>query len=350
MFNKTALDEFLVNDKINHYLYVDKQYSYESKYFYKEKYNDRFYLLYSKRYEPNRMDDREYDFEGYYDCIEKVVYNSKYGVDKMLVGSKIVKMSSFGELLSRIENDIEKIMNDYCIENNEILRKEAKDEFDNQGEYYLDNYKDNVDRRFVANEIDEYIDLPSFDARNKYETEFKVGDKLIYNDYLNNPVDTILKITKWMQKDEKIRKEIGMTILKNDYQNEYLKEILENKNNKYNNLYLNRKILNSIKNIDAVNLNITIDYSGNTLTFKYPKSTLVNDLERCEKTSDMYGKAYDVVKDFLEKYKESNDTWRNHSFDFENISYITYGKNALYEKEIQKEKNKVEIEMEEIDI
>ena len=350
MFNKMALDEFLINDNINHYLYIDKQYSYESKYFYKEQYNDRFYLLYSKRYEPSRMDDREYNFEGYYDCIDKVLYNCKYDIDKILRDSKIVKISFFGELLNKMEKDIEKIMNDYCLENKNVLREESKDEFDNLSEYSLDNYKDNVKRRFVASEIEEHIDLPSFEAGNKYEDEFKVRDKLIYNDYLNNSVETILKITKWMQKNEKIRKEMGLAILKNDYQNEYLKQVLENKNNKYDNLYLNRKILSSIKDMDAVNLNITINYSGNTLTFKYPKSTLVNDLERCEKNSDMYGKAYDVVKEFLEKYKESNDTWRNHSFDFEKISSITYGKNILYDVENNNEKISEEIEMEEIEI
>ena len=73
MFNKMALDNFLINEYINHYLYINEQYSYESKYFYKEQYNDRFYLLYSKRYDPNRMDDREYNFEGYYDCIDIIV-------------------------------------------------------------------------------------------------------------------------------------------------------------------------------------------------------------------------------------------------------------------------------------
>ena len=349
MYNKKALDEFLVNDKISYYLYIDKEYSFESKQFYKEQYNDRFYLLYSRRYEPNRMNDREYDFEGYYDCIDKVLYNTKFDVDKMLKESRIVKISSFGELLNQIENDIEKIMNDYCSDNIDILRKEAKNDFDNLSEYYLDNYKDNVERRFVASEIESHIDLPSFEAKNKYENEFKVGDKLIYSNYLDNPVDIILKITKWMQNDEKIRKEIGMEILKNDYQNEYLKEILENKENKYNNLYLNKKILSCIKEIDAVNINITINYSGNTLTFKYPKSTLVNDLERCEKTSDMWGKAYDVVKDFLEQHKESNNNWKDKSFDFENISSITYGKNVLYENEFQSEKIKEELELEEIE-
>ena len=117
MFNKKALDEFLVNDKISYYLYIDKEYSFESKQFYKEQYNDRFYLLYSRRYEPNIMNAREYDFEGYYDCIDKVLYNTKFDVDKMLKESRIVKISSFGELLNQIENDIEKIMNDYCIDN-----------------------------------------------------------------------------------------------------------------------------------------------------------------------------------------------------------------------------------------
>lgn len=350
MFNNIALDEFLINGNINHYLYINEQYSYESKYFYKEQYNDRFYLLYSKRYEPSRMDDREYSFEGYYDCIDKVLYNCKYDIDKILKDSRIIKISSFDELSNKMEKDIEKIMTDYCVENKDVLRKESKDEFDNQSEYYLDSYKDNVNRRFVASEIENYVNLPSFNARNKYEDVFKVRDKLIYNDYLNNSVDIILRITKWMQCDEKIRKEMGMVILKNDYQNEYLKEVLENKNNKYDCLYLNRKILSSIKDMDAVNLNITINYSGNTLTFKYPKSTLVNDLERCEKNSDMYGKAYDVVKEFLEKYKESNDTWRNHSFDFEKISSITYGKNILYDVENNNEKISEEIEMEEIEI
>ena len=112
---------------------------------------------------------------------------------------------------------------------------------------------------------------------------------------------------------------------------------------------MNKKILSSIKDIEAVNLNITINYSGNILTFKYPKSTLVNDLERCEKTSDMWGKAYDVVKDFLEQHKESNNNWKDKSFDFENISSITYGKNVLYENALLMKKVKEEIELEEIE-
>ena len=41
------------------------------------------------------MDDREYNFEGYYDCIDKVLYNSSYDIRDLIPTDNSIKVDSF---------------------------------------------------------------------------------------------------------------------------------------------------------------------------------------------------------------------------------------------------------------
>lgn len=338
------IEEFLFNDTVSNYLYIDKEYSYNSNYYYKEKYNDRFYLIYERRYSSNDMTNNDYEFAGYYDAIDKVLYNPGYDINNLLVNSTNVKVKDLVEISNQIEKDVIAFIKQYCQNNSAKLKKENKENYDKQEEYIFNSYTSYIDHEFVKSEIDSYVPLPDYSGRFFYEQEFTFSDNKIYTEYLNNPVETIIKIGNYLINNKEVQKDLGIMLLKNDFQNDYLKEIIINKNGKFDNLYLNKKLLNCLKNVEAVNINITIEYNNQTLTFKYPKNTIVSDLLNCDKDTDSYGKSYEIVEDFLDKYKNSDEPWHKHKFDFQNIKSITYGKNTLYEKDKSNEK---EIDIEE---
>ena len=90
-------------------------------------------------------------------------------------------------------------------------------------------------------------------------------------------------------------------------------------------------------------INITINYNGDELTFKFSKYTFQCALERNYKSECSYNKSYESVEKFLEEHKEQG---YKKEFDFLNITKITYGKNTLYEKQEDKELENDEHEME----
>lgn len=347
MVGNNNVEYFLLNDRLVNYLYIDKIYTSNNKYYYKEKYNDRFYLLYEKDYYNGNMNNRNYDFAGYYDCIDKVLYEPSYDLRNLAENLENVKINSLSKLSKQIEQDVITFIKQYCQNNSEQLKIENKEEFNKQQSFIFDSYISYINNEFISNRIENYVPLPDYSGKDFYKQQFDFSNNKIYTQYLNKPVETVLEIGNYLTNNPNVRKDLGIMLLKNDFQNDYLKEIIINKNGKFDNLYLNKEILNCVKDIDAKNFNITIQYGKNILNFKYPKSTLVRDLELNEKDSNTYGKSYEVVKKFLGKYKESKDKWNKDSFDFANIVSITYGKNVLYEKGKSIEENKdLEEEME----
>lgn len=340
-----TIEDFLLNDMLVNYLYIDKFYSYNCNYYYKEKYNDIFYLIYEKEYNSSNMTNSDYKFAGYYDSINKVLYNPSYDISNILSKTKKVQIKNLTSISNQIEQDVISFIKQYCQSNAERLKKENKEIYNNQDEYIFQSYKSYIDNEFVNGRIDNYVPIPDYSNRSLYEQKFTFSDNKIYTEYLNNPVGTILKIGNYLVSNDEVQKDLGIMLLKNDFQNDYLKDIIINKNGKFNHLYLNKKILNSLNNIEAVNITISIEYNNQSLTFKYSKDRLINDLASCKLDSNAYGKAYEVVEDFLDKYKDDKDTWHKHSFDFQNIKSITYGKNVLYEKDKSIEK-KADIEEE----
>lgn len=334
MFNKTKFKEFLISPEITSFTYIDTEYSSKSNHYYKEKFNHRFYLLYEKDYESNSMNDNDYKFAGYFDCIDRIIYNPSYDIrTNILENSDVCNYSYFSVLSEQIKQGVSDNLREYSAWNKDNLKNISKEKFTNQTDYMFDSYKKSVEKEFISSELLEQISLPDYNASYKYEHKFTFSNNLIYTEYLDQPKDTINKICDKVLEIEEVQEDLGEMILKNEFQNNYLKEILENKDNTFSHLYINKAILNSIKDIDAVNFNITISYDNEKLTFKFPKNRLVNELEDASVDADDYCKSYEIVEEFLKKHKHSKDNYHSDSFDFSNITSISYGKNVLYEND-----------------
>ncbi len=341
MFNKTSFDEFLINSGIPNFTYIDTEYSSNSKHYYKERFNHRFYLLYEKNYESNSMNDNKYEFAGYFDCIDRILYNPSYNIrNYVFKEDETYKYSYLSELSNQIYQDISNYLIKYALHYQIKLKNEYKEEFYNQEEHTFDSYKNDIEKEFMDSKELNEIPIPNFSAKYKFEHEFNFSNNLIYTEYLDQPKVTISKMCNKILEKEEIIKDLAEILLKNDFDNNYLKEILENKDGSFSNLFINRDILNSIKDTDAINLNITINYDGDSLTFKFPKSKLISEIRDKVYCASDYKKYYEEVKDFLKEHKKDDSSCYKNCFDFSNITSIAYGKNVLYKKQGEIEKNK----------
>lgn len=341
MFNKTRFDEFLISSEMSNFTYIDMEYSSNSKHYYKEKFNHRFYLLYEKDYQSNSMNDEKYEFAGYFDCIDRILYNPSYNIrNNLFKDDNACKYSYLSELSDQLYQDISDYMIGYALHYQTKLKDEYKEDFYNQEERTFDIYKDDIEKEFINSKELKEISIPNYSDKYKFEHEFNFSNNLIYTEYLDQPKETISKMCNKILKNDEVIQDLAKILLKNDFDNNYLKEILENKDGSFSNLIISRNILNSIKDIDGVNLNITINYGGDSLTFKFPKSKLIHEITNKYYCAWDYKKYYEEVKDFLEGHKKDGYNSNKDSFDFSNITSIAYGKNILYEKQNEMDKDK----------
>ena len=128
-----------------------------------------------------------------------------------------------------------------------------------------------------------------------------------------------------------------------EFQLEYLDKIKKNYNNDFAYIYTNKNILNALKDVDAKNLNITINYNNNEITFKYDYNRLISELKNATYKGYDYSSNYKIVREFLEDNNILNENgYKEDSFKFENITSITYGKKILYVNDISKQEKEIE--------
>lgn len=352
MSNKKKLEQFILNNDMERFLYIDEEYTSNCYHYYKEKYNNRFYLLYERRYYNNRMDKSSYDFAGYYDCIDKILYNSSYNLNKALENEKIsIFFSGLGVIEKKIDDAIQESLIKYALKNQNEFKSKYREEFLKQDKYYFERLDKDVEMEFIeSNELEKITDC-NYYIWEGYTTTKDYMDTSIYTRYLDNPEAEIKKLTKEIitNNKEKIEKDMAFNLLQNEYKNHYLSLIKDNVGKLYDDVYINRKLLSAIKEVDAQNLNITIQYGNDKLTFKFPKVSLECDLKRGDTDSSGYNKAYEEVKEFLKKHKSETD-WHRYDFDFKNITSISYGRQILFEKnnELENVKN-IEDDLEEME-
>lgn len=335
------LEQFLLNNDIDKFIYLDNEYTSRCYYYYKERYNDRFVLIYERAYEDGRMEKSSYEFAGYYDFKDKVLYNASYDLDRVLSENKSMSFSSIGELEKKIDNAVTKSLIEYAIKHQDELKEKHREEFLNQDKYTFERLEKEVQEQFIESENLDQLTICDYYTWEGYTTTKDYKDTSIYTKYLDNPEVETKKIVKEviLKDTEKIEKDMAFNLLKNEYKNHYLSLINENAEHIFDDIHINRDLLASIKDIDAQNLNITIQYDNDKLTFKYPKSSLKCELRRCNTCASGYKKAYDPVKEFLNQHKDETD-YRKNDFDFRNIISISYGKQILFEKNIDLEKEK----------
>lgn len=348
---KDKLEKFLLSNDNMTFDYIDEEREYFNYKFLKLPFNHRFDMLYQQRLYLNKMDNGSFSFAGYYDKIDKTIYNPSYELGDYLK-DKSIKKDYFDYLKMKIIKGINGYIKNYIINNQDKLKKEYHDDFYEDDKYRIDNAKKFVEQFFITNDLNN-IELPNFieiryNEYVNYENILLFDSKLIYTEYLDNPIETIKQKTELILEQEDAQKNLGYMLNKNEFENNYLEKIITNETNEFDSLHINKKLYSSIKDIDAQNINITINYDGDEITFKFYKDSFQSYLANNDKCQSGYNKAYEPVKEFLKEHKDPNN-WYKDSFDFVNISKITYGKNVLYGREIETSKeleNEIEMEME----
>ena len=318
-----------------------------------------------------------------YDQNNKKLYTqSEYYYDtKNNISNSSYFENTIYQLLENIKNELFSKLNKYIVENEKLLKENAKEIFkkiyveqvaekinENMKEDLIKedlsklievtfkNNKNDCDNDAFSNFNKEAIQNYLFDkddTNNEDETQknleywlknYLEGNKLIMlylidstntinyvlNEYLNEKVETYNDDLKTISRKEKI----GVNLIIKEYKEEIVKS-LQSKDNQYTKT---RNIVRAVKNVNALNLTITIIYQDKEYMFKYPKAELLSEDDyKYGKYPMAYLSEYcisskkdrDIAETLITKMRynrEDDSIFR----DF--ITKITYGKKVLYEE------------------
>lgn len=319
------LKKFLYNRDLNDSIFIGK---YGHKYkIHKEKFNERFDILYMKKYSDS-LHQNDYDMAGYFDIFSLCIYEVDSYLEDMVEDIDTICTRTFDDLKEEMLEKVNDYIERYSFHHKEELEDITLKQHDDKEELYPRFYKEEVDQLFIQ-EDNPKIELEKIYDKYRMDSKVEITNKDIFIEYLNNPLITIKRIADEFIIKSKYR--LGLKLLIYNAQNEYLDQIILNKDNEYLNLYVNKKILASIKNVDAKTLNITIEYGGKTLTFKYDYLYLINALEKAQTGTCDFSKAYEKVTEFINKNDVRSDgSSSTNDFLFTHVTSITYGKKELY--------------------
>ena len=344
------IEKFLLNPDVNDLVFEG---TYNHQKIHKEQFDDRFVVIYTKT-NYSYLSQNDYEVAGYLDTKDRVLYNCTYYLNELLPKEKnLIERSSFGILGEKLWNEIQDYIEKYSFANEEKLKDIAIEKYNHLEDYRIDSYKREVREQFVE-EMNPIIKLQKSYSSYEFTNIPEYKGHYIDVEYLNNPQKTIEKyankIIETIDDYRNNKEELGLELLIFRDKIAYLDVIKENKDNKFEDLYIKRNIYNSIRDIDAKTVNITIKYGDKSLTFKYEYSALKRDLTNDSKGSSGYGKAYEEVSKFIKENSQEKTSRWTEEFNFSNITSITYGKNELYHYDLPSSKDKeveedLEIEM-----
>ena len=344
------IERFLLNPDVNDLVFEG---NYNHQKIHKEQFDDRFVVIYTKT-NYSYLSQNDYAVAGYLDTKDRVLYDCTYYLNELLPKEKnLIEKSSFGVLGEKLWNEIQDYIEKYSFANEEKLKDIAIEKYNHLEDYRIDSYKRDVREQFVE-EMNPIIKLQKSYSSYEFTNIPEYKGHYIDVEYLNNPQKTVEKyankIIETIDDYRNNKEELGLELLIFRDKIEYLDIIKENKNNEFKDLYIKRNIYNSIKDIDAKTVNITIQYGDKSLTLKYEYSALKRDLTNDSKGSSGYGKAYEEVSKFIKENSQEETSRWTEEFNFSNITSITYGKNELYHYDLSSSKDKeveedLEIEM-----
>lgn len=339
------LEEFLSKEDMSFFKYIDNNMN--SCNFFKEKINNRFYAIYSKMKTDSIVNyEKGYDFSGFFDMKTNILYNANYKLRHYLKDSKRVVLDELSSIERDIRTKCSEEIKEYAIKNNEFLKENYRKKFGEQEDYIFQNYKLEVDKLYVKEDKLNHVELNKM--RFYYCNFFENNSLIPYTEYLDNPSYTIKNLVDSFLKKDNMLDNICCVVLEMEYKNKYLDSI-KNDSKKYASLELNKKILSSVKNLNANNVNITISYNSKEFTFKFPYNRLISSLLDADSSVGDFGNYYKSVEEFLYKNKTSGSSYDMWKFDFSNIISITYGRKELYSNDIYKNNDKNN-DLEEIEI
>lgn len=330
------LKEFLDNTNVNDFTFPT---NYTNLKIHKEKYDDRFIILYSKS-ESKGLQQQEYSVAGYYDVIDKVLYNSTYEIREIIPNDNSIILDNFEKVFEKLCKEIDDYIKDYVILNADKYRKIGKDKYNESSEWQLPGDKLSVERGFAKNK-EPVVKLYINSSLNKLHYNEEYYNKSIIVNYLNNPKKIVEEYAKeFITKDEE---DLGVCLLRYEYKLKYLEQIKKNDNNEFKRVYINKKLLESLDNIDAKTINVTINYNEQEITFKYDLNKLLSSLRSASYKGYDYGSSYKKVREFFKENDIKDERgYHEDSFKFENITTITYGKKILYTNDISKQEKEIE--------
>lgn len=285
---------------------------------------------------------RDLTFAGVFEKITKKLYGSPYDLQFSYlenINSKYYA-GEISELGDKLYKGADLYLNNYINDNKLELISIAQNTFN---KFIAD--KENYDKlkKYAIKKYIYHNDIENISFsinRDYYNNDFS---KIVV-EFMQNPIETSYKIydsyLNSLNKKEKIRynnkvyeitikENIGMDLLINQFEKNFIRELKENLNNEYKKKY---DIIGSIKDLDAQMITITLKYNGEIVTFKYPKGVLydlehynnqIPDLEAREKVIELG--LYNKDELFINA-----------------IAKIEYNRKVLYEdKELLNENNKV---------
>lgn len=334
--NKNNLNSFLLNSTEQEML-INLEYLGLRK-IRKEQINDRFYVLYCRQ-ESNNMKQNDYEVCGYFDVINKTLYDLKYYLDKYIQNDEIIQKKYFSDVEEEIANKVNDYITEYVLENESDFEIFGKEKYLSQKHWYLSDEWD-IKKEFISSKkanIKFNINYRTYDIF--FKTDFFESNNILK--YLNNSDEYILEISNALI--EKNKEDLGYKLLCYYDKLDYLEKIEKNLNNEFSSIHINKNIYNAIKDIDAKNVNITIKYDNDYISFHFSYDRLKSELLCGNIGCCDFSKSYKVISDFIKERKVS-DRYNYEDFEFSHIESIKYGKKELYNKnnykQINQKKNK----------
>lgn len=335
-----AMEKFLLNPDENDKVFKG---NYHPRKIHKEKYDDRFVVIYMKTVKEKYLEQDNYELVGYLDIKDKCIYNHSYNMDEFLPKEKgLLERSSFGFLNNKMFEEIKNYIEKYAFDNEEKLKEIAIEKYNHVDDWRINCYKKNIREQFIKEE-NPVIKLE--ESYNDYvlTNSDEYRGKTIYIEYLDNPEKTVKKYAKKIIESfddyRNNKEELGLELLIYRDKIDYLNEIIVNEDHKFDDLYINKLMYQSIKDLDARTVNITIQYGENSHTFKYDYDVLRRDLLNDDKGSNAWGVSYEKVSDFIKANTNKEDSRSIEEFSFTHVTSITYGKKEVYHHDLEVSKD-----------
>ena len=320
------IDEFLLSTE--HRFFINEQYGS----IVKIKYNEYIDFLYQTKMF-NQLDyDVGLDFIGLLHRPTKSLYGQdrycfEYEFSKKL--KKVIYKGSIEDIYKNIENEVNVLLNKYIDAHKEELKKISSNRFDKdvkENKLYVKDLK-NYAREMYIYKMRNAMEFKSYYTNNY----FKVHKEVIY-DYLQDKKSTVEKLFENYILDDinlydikvSVKNQIGYTLLENEFkENVIINEFEHNPKNEVKKIH---DIIDSIKNIYAKELVLTVTKNNQTISFRFPKRELYS-----QSIWNMY------IKNTSER-KLVEELYDNRDFSMKDIIKIEYRKKLLYKDNNKKRK------------
>lgn len=337
-----TFDEFLLSDDTNYKFQNSNE---REKNIIKIKYNNNIDFIYIPSY-----GDFEYgsklEFIGMFEKNTRKLYGNSFylqGTYYQNIYSSLFECS-ISEIYDKIIKETNILLDSYIEKNRTKLMKLSQNLFD-KFISFDENYKE-IKRGAIEDYIYNKESNITFSV-DSYKHEYETKD--IIMQYIQNPLETVKRVyneyvnntekeesLRWYENNNPyykvtVKEYIGVRLHQQEFYEKLRKELKKDSNNEYRKKH---EIMQSIKNLDAKFITITVKHNDKFCTFKYPQNLLYNmdfyewhipDLKIREQMENLY-------KDI---------SWNKDEIFMKEIVKIEYSRKVLYEdsKLLNKENN-----------